>query len=110
MDHLLYHLEPPTRRPTPGTQMQVLCLGLSRSGTDSLRNALEILGYKGVYHGFVITARQRADCAFWVPLMRQKFKNSSARAFDDQLESIDFDAVLGNFRSRHRWASQRIWS
>ncbi|KAJ5629427.1 hypothetical protein N7528_003084 [Penicillium herquei] len=38
-----------TKRSRP---MRVLCLGLPRSGTDSLHNALEILGLDGVFHGY----------------------------------------------------------
>ncbi|KAF5011612.1 hypothetical protein FDECE_2275 [Fusarium decemcellulare] len=90
MEKVLYPLKPPARRRDAGKQMQVLCLGLSRSGTDSLRSALSILEYSDVYHGFVITAHQREDCAFWVPLMRQKLSGSKLP------ESIDFDSVLAN--------------
>ncbi|KAJ3521965.1 hypothetical protein NM208_g13061 [Fusarium decemcellulare] len=57
---------------------------------NSLRSALSILEYSDVYHGFVITAHQREDCAFWVPLMRQKLSGSKLP------ESIDFDSVLAN--------------
>ncbi|CVL06460.1 uncharacterized protein FMAN_03671 [Fusarium mangiferae] len=90
MEKFIYPLNPPNRFRDNGKQMQVLCLGLSRSGTDSLRSALRILGYSDVYHGFVITSHQREDCAFWVPLMRRKLRNPNFR------ESIDFDSVLGN--------------
>ncbi|KAF5603998.1 hypothetical protein FPCIR_1059 [Fusarium pseudocircinatum] len=91
MEKLFYPLNPPDRRRIPGKQMHVLCLGLSRSGTDSLRSALMILGYSDVYHGFVITARQREDCAFWVPLMRRKLHDPT-----NFQEAIDFDSVLAN--------------
>ncbi|CCT65189.1 uncharacterized protein FFUJ_02111 [Fusarium fujikuroi IMI 58289] len=90
MEKFVYPLNPPNRLRDNGKQMEVLCLGLSRSGTDSLRSALRILGYSDVYHGFVITSPQREDCAFWVPLMRRKLRNPNFR------ESIDFDSVLGN--------------
>ncbi|KAF5723691.1 P-loop containing protein [Fusarium mundagurra] len=89
-EKLLYPLRPPTRRRVDGKQMLVLCLGLSQSGTDSLRSALMILGYSDLYHGFVITGRQREDRTFWVPLMRQKLCDPNFQ------ESIDFDAVLAN--------------
>ncbi|KAJ3391763.1 hypothetical protein HDU84_005325 [Entophlyctis sp. JEL0112] len=35
----------------PPRQMQVLCLGLLRTGTASIAQALTILGYENVYHG-----------------------------------------------------------
>ncbi|KAJ6444599.1 acyl coA binding protein domain-containing protein [Purpureocillium lavendulum] len=90
MERLVYSMQPPARRRDLQKPMQVLCLGLSRSGTDSLRNALTILGYDNVYHGFVITSSQREDCAFWVPLMRQKY----ARQKETLPPGIDFDSVL----------------
>ncbi|OAA81039.1 hypothetical protein LEL_00584 [Akanthomyces lecanii RCEF 1005] len=93
MERVLYPMKAPSRRRDPAYPMQVLCLGLSRSGTDSLRNALTILGYRDVYHGFVITARQRSDCAFWVPLMRRKLGGGSSS--DDVQPLPDFDSVLG---------------
>lgn len=89
MEGVLYPLQPPARRRAPDKHMEVLCLGLSRSGTDSLRNALMILGYDDVYHGFVLTQRQREDCAFWAPLMRRKFAGHSLRG-------TDFDTVLAS--------------
>lgn len=47
---LLYPLpEPPQARTK---DLQILCLGLPRSGTDSLRQALLRLGYHKVAHGF----------------------------------------------------------
>lgn len=33
-------------------QLRVICLGLARSGTESLKSALETLGFGGVAHGF----------------------------------------------------------
>jgi hypothetical protein len=92
MDKLIYPLKAPQRQRDGNKQMQVLCLGLSRQGTDSLRRALLILGYRDVYHGFVVTAKQREDCAFWVPLMRRKLRDSRHRALP--LGEIDFDSVL----------------
>lgn len=86
----IYPLQPPSRHRLPSNPMRVLCLGLSRSGTDSLRTALLILGFRDVYHGFTITAYQREDCAFWVPLLRRKITDVST-----ELRNVDFDSVLG---------------
>jgi hypothetical protein len=41
---------PPPRTREPGKPMQVLCVGLPRSGTESLQQALLILGYDHTYH------------------------------------------------------------
>lgn len=64
-----------------------------------MRSALAILGYSDVYHGFVITAAQREDCAFWVPLMRLKPANGKRPLLfttGGKQTIIDFDSVLGN--------------
>jgi hypothetical protein len=42
--------DPPPRTREPGKPMQVLCVGLPRSGTESLQQALLILGYDHTYH------------------------------------------------------------
>lgn len=47
---LVYPLQEPNLKRTK--PLQVLCLGLGRTGTDSLRTALYELGYNEVYHGF----------------------------------------------------------
>jgi len=50
----IYPVKRPNKQRTDH-KMQVLALGLSRSGTDLLRRALVMLGYRGVYHGWEIT-------------------------------------------------------
>ena len=48
--HLIYGVRtPPRKRQKP---MQVLAVGISRSATESLREALHILGYEHTHHGF----------------------------------------------------------
>ncbi|KAK7953993.1 hypothetical protein PG996_014879 [Apiospora saccharicola] len=49
LEKLLYEL--PASKPGPKKPLQVLCLGPGRSGTESLRNALLVLGYDAVFHG-----------------------------------------------------------
>jgi len=41
---------PPPRRRDPNSPVQVLCVGLPRSGTESLQQALLTLGYDYTYH------------------------------------------------------------
>ncbi|KAK6070569.1 hypothetical protein SCUP515_08394 [Seiridium cupressi] len=78
-------------------QLQVLALGLSRSGTDSLRAALTILGYRNVYHGWFISTVQQSDPGLWCPLMRRKYSGEfvAAKLAADTLRA-EFDKVLGN--------------
>lgn len=68
--------------------MQVLCLGLPRTATDSLRVALTTLGYSYVYHGFDHIADAR-DCVNWVHLWRLKTSGQP-------ITRADFDAVIGH--------------
>lgn len=74
--------------------MQILALGLSRSGTDSLRAALEILGYDHVYHGFDVGVDNGAEVRkAWTELGRRKWGPSKdARAITRK----DFDRLIGH--------------
>lgn len=93
----LYPMEAPHRQRTY-RKMQVLALGLSRSGTDSLRQALIMLGYHGVYHGFEITGGSREDTVFWIPWLKRKLANggSDSMTFLPDLTADSFDTVLGD--------------
>ncbi|KAH8800223.1 hypothetical protein F5884DRAFT_686139 [Xylogone sp. PMI_703] len=73
----------------PNRPMQVLALGLPRTGTDSLRQALSILGYNHVYHGFDIVLSP-PDCQAWSQLFTRKQKDNC------QLTAQDFDHILGH--------------
>ncbi|KAK3990710.1 hypothetical protein QBC44DRAFT_394014 [Cladorrhinum sp. PSN332] len=77
----LYALPPPPPPPKRTKPMQVLCVGLPRSGTESLQKALLILGYDYTYHG-----------------SRKKFfpsPTSQHEAEDDKsLSSSTFDTIL----------------
>lgn len=60
---------PPRRRHKP---MEVLCVGLPRSGTESLQHALLTLGYDHTYHGWDIIYEQPNYAQQWVKLCRKK--------------------------------------
>lgn len=94
LEKTIFSLKPPKHRRSPDKEMELLCLGLSRSGTDSLRSSLMILGYADVYHGYVLnrTQYESGDCSFWVPAMRRKFAGKP-------LGDIDFDSILANFEA-----------
>lgn len=76
--------------------MQVLALGLSRSGTDSLRAALEELGLK-TYHGFSTTDDGAGDAVIWCNLLRRKYKGEGGERErgDCLITKEEFDIVLG---------------
>lgn len=52
--------------------MEVLCVGLPRSGTESLQNALLKLGYDHTLHGWDIILEEPNYCEQWVRLSRKK--------------------------------------
>lgn len=72
--------------------LQVLALGLSRCGTESLKFALEELGYNGVYHGYEITGQQ---CMEWTRLWDRKI----ARPGENVVGLEDFDRLIGNYEA-----------
>ncbi|KAK4493865.1 hypothetical protein PRZ48_015050 [Zasmidium cellare] len=69
--------------------LQVLALGLSRTGTESLKRALETLGYHHVYHGFDFL-KQPNQVLQWVPLLERKIDGKR------NFTASDFDAVTGH--------------
>ena len=81
--------EPTTTRDRP---MRVLALGLSRCGTESLKFALEDLGYNGVYHGFEVTPDQSM---VWSRLWDEKV----AKGSDARISTEVFDTLIGNYEA-----------
>ena len=83
--------------------MTVLALGLSRTGTDSLRSALKHLGYDECYHGFsVIDNEGWPDSRAWYDLLLWKHRslatasNSTASSPQLPISSGMFDKILGD--------------
>lgn len=75
--------------------MQVLALGVGRTGTDSLREALQILGYDNCYHGYSLIHEHPEDAYEWNKAMDAKFKGEGrpwGRAEWDRFLG-DYDAV-----------------
>lgn len=62
--------EPPPRTRTK--PMEVLCVGLPRSATESLQTALLKLGYDHTYHGWDIVYETPNYSSKWVRLCRKK--------------------------------------
>ncbi|KAL4863906.1 hypothetical protein BDV12DRAFT_176907 [Aspergillus spectabilis] len=88
----------PTYPERPRTKpMQVLALGMSRSGTESLRRALQILGYDHVYHGFDMSETTPMQWKQWALLGRRKYGLvRTSHKGDPQLTRADFDKILGH--------------
>ena len=70
--------------------MQVLVLGLSRTATASLREALFILGYSDVYHMASIMRDNPRDCEMWNEAYRAIFQANGT------FEKGDWDQLLGH--------------
>jgi len=84
--------------------MQVLCLGLSRTGTVSLRQALFDLGYSDVYHMatelqsvFSVVANPQsgpAHSTLWRDLARRKYTPQDSGSAQLTLKAKDFEPLL----------------
>ncbi|OAQ95771.1 hypothetical protein LLEC1_00376 [Akanthomyces lecanii] len=83
---------PPRRRTTP---LQVLCVGPPRSGTESISQALAILGYDHSYHGWDILFEAPHRMQSWAALARTKWYGRANGSTD--LAAPDFDALVAAY-------------
>lgn len=88
----LYPLPPPSQKRT--RPLQVICLGLPRSGTDSLRNALIILGYDHVSHGIDFWANHANHSILYAKLALLRNQDNLPDA--ESLRTAFFDRILGD--------------
>ncbi|KAM3421675.1 hypothetical protein BST61_g2060 [Cercospora zeina] len=107
------YVRPPPRRPVVGdfeamqhatnidrrtcsrvVPLKLLCLGLSRTGTASLRQALIDLGYSDVYHYASIMNENPRDAEMWNDALDAKFDASSTHKKPFTRE--DWDQLLGH--------------
>jgi len=96
--HTLYAtFHPPQTRTQP---MQVLAVGISRSGTESLRNALHTLGIEHTWHGYdsILPPYSLEE---WYKLAAKKYLEPAATGADADPNGLkitreDFDVVLGS--------------
>ncbi|KIX03408.1 uncharacterized protein Z518_06960 [Rhinocladiella mackenziei CBS 650.93] len=70
--------------------MKVLVLGLSRTGTVSLRHALFELDYFDVYHGSSFCNENPRDCEMWTEALRGRFEGGK------RFERSDWDQLFGH--------------
>ncbi|KAH8747213.1 hypothetical protein F5883DRAFT_474633, partial [Diaporthe sp. PMI_573] len=76
---------------------------MSRSGTDSMRRALEILGIGSTFHGFRLGDHpDRMDA--WIDLVDQKYPKAGGGSADPSnktrhpgIQAEDFDRVIGDY-------------
>ncbi|KAN0106858.1 P-loop containing nucleoside triphosphate hydrolase protein [Hyaloscypha variabilis] len=84
--------EPPPRVRTK--PMEVLCVGLPRSGTESLQKALLRLGYDYTYHGWDMLFEDPHRMQGWVRLARKKWYGD--KTGDCTITTAEFDELLGH--------------
>ncbi|KAL2807822.1 hypothetical protein BJX63DRAFT_57265 [Aspergillus granulosus] len=93
--HWIYGVRTPTLRRTK--PMQVLAVGISRSATESLREALHILGYEHTHHGFD-TILPPYDLEHVYRLLKKKYNTplKPGTTPSQMLTAADFDTFLGD--------------
>ena len=72
-------------------EVKILCLGMSRTGTMSLRAAFATLGYNGTYHYRVPAVEQPSHSTFWLHALQTKFEQHGT------LTRADFDTVYSEY-------------
>lgn len=97
LERRVYALTPPPPR-TRKHPMEVICVGLPRSGTESLQQALLMLGYDHTYHGWDIIYDEQCYSPGWVALARRKWfgHDGQGGGGHDTITAADFDALLGH--------------
>ncbi|KAI7157543.1 hypothetical protein KC349_g5539 [Hortaea werneckii] len=71
--------------------MKVLNLGLFRTGTSSLREALSILRFQKVYHMSYVFQQKPSDSKIWLRAFDAKYRNLGA-----PFSREDWDEILGD--------------
>lgn len=99
LENYIYALPPykPRKRTKP---MQVLCVGPPRSGTESLQQALLMLGYQHTYHGWdIVYEDPPIPAPGWVRLARKKWfgaDNPAPNSGDAGISAEEFDELIGH--------------
>ena len=101
-----FYALPSPPQPRKRTQpMQVLCVGLPRTGTESLQQALIHLGYEHTYHGWDIVYDEECYAPGWVRLARRKWYSANNPSGGEGPEgkrkgavitAAEFDELLGH--------------
>lgn len=78
---------PPKKRTRP---LKVICVGVARTGTESLKTALLQLGYEEVSHGFVWWLHHCLDSAYMYQLLLKRDRGQT-------ISAEEFDRVFGQY-------------
>ena len=90
----------PSQRTVP---MEVLALGMSRAGTESVKRALEELGYGRVYHGWELNGSQHG--LIWGELTERKYGPNKGPITREHL-----DRILGAYGGVTEMPCAAFWS
>ncbi|KAH8599928.1 P-loop containing nucleoside triphosphate hydrolase protein [Bisporella sp. PMI_857] len=77
--------------------MRVLALGLGRTGTVSLRIALQKLGYTDTYHMMSASVENPPDCLMWQDALAAKYEGKG------RFRVEEWDALLGHCQAVCDW-------
>lgn len=91
-DYVYRVSEPPPR--TRSKPMEVICVGPPRSATESMQQALSILGYDYSYHGWDVMFETPHRMPAWARLSRKKWYGRENGEAD--ITADDFDAIIGH--------------
>jgi hypothetical protein len=92
---LFYPIKEPLR--TRDRPLKIIAVGLSRSGTDSLRAALKLLGYNECHHASVFIAEEPRQGPQWCRLAWRKYHTSAKLSPAKRgLDATEFDKCIGN--------------
>lgn len=75
--------------------LQIIGPGFGRTGTSSLKIALEHLGFGPAHHMFEVSDHYERQVPFW---------EAAARG-----EAVDWDEVFAGYRSQVDWPGARFW-
>lgn len=93
MENVYRYPEPAPRKRTK--PMEVICVGMPRSGTESLQQALSILGYDYTFHGWDMVFEDEPRMQGWVRLMRKKWYGTDGSG-TATITAAEFDELLGH--------------
>ncbi|KAI8609606.1 hypothetical protein BC830DRAFT_1149774 [Chytriomyces sp. MP71] len=92
----------PQKKEWKKAKLEILCLGFGRTGTYSLKHALDKLGYP-CYHSFLMKddKRHKMDGKFW----------ANAKQLQMMRQPINFDKVYGElgYKATADWPSISFW-
>ncbi|KAI7350717.1 hypothetical protein KC354_g12698 [Hortaea werneckii] len=91
MASLAYQTNIDRRHCTRIVPLRVICLGFSRTGTTSLRQALVDLGFRDCYHYASVLQENPRDADLWIEALNAKFKG-----IGDPYTKPQWDALLGH--------------